>query len=109
VVSTRSGRGGEPGTIRKPGEVRYVVEFAGGALAELDAKTKIDAVVSSSTGAERILSARAEAVPRVSGRWRVLFDLAYRPGEIADLRLYLRQGDRALSETWLFQHLAPPG
>lgn len=108
VIATRAGRGGEPGTIRKPGQVRYVVEFAGGALAGLDPKAEVEAVVSSSTGAERILLARAEPVPSVSGRWRALFDLAFKPGEVADLRLFLRQGERALSETWLFQHLVPP-
>jgi periplasmic glucans biosynthesis protein len=109
VIATRSGRGGEPGTIRKPGQVRYVVEFAGPVLAGLDPQAEVAAVVSSSTGAERILLARAEPVPAVQARWRALFDLAVEPGEVADLRLYLRHNDRALSETWLFQHLSPAG
>lgn len=104
VVSTRSGRGGEPGTIRKPGIIRYVVEFAGGELPGLAKTTKIDAVVTCSLGQERILLARAEPVP-TTDRWRVQFDLRVNFDEVADLRLFLRQGDRALSETWLFQHM----
>ena len=69
------------------------------------AKTaKLDAVVTSSTGQDKILLARAEPVPTTE-RWRVQFDLAVNPGEAVDLRLFLRQGERALSETWLFQHL----
>ncbi len=109
VISTRSGRGGPPGTIRQPGQVRYVVEFAGGPLAALAPTANVEAVVSSSNGAERILLARAEPVPAVTGRWRALFDLAIEPEEVADLRLYLRLEARALSETWTFQHDATPG
>ena len=109
VMATRCGRGGEPGTTRLPGQIRYVVEFVGGPLAALSPTADVEAVVSSSTGSGRILLARAEPVPAVSNRWRALFDLAYEPGEVADLRLYLRLGTRALSETWLFQHRpAPP-
>ena len=104
VVSTRSGRGGEPGTIRKPGIVRYVVEFAGGELPGLAKTAKIDAVVTSSSGQDKVILARAEPVP-TTDRWRVQFDLAVNPGEAVDLRLFLRQGEHALSETWLFQHL----
>jgi glucans biosynthesis protein len=104
VVATRSGRGGEPGTTRQPGQVRYVVEFAGAALAALAPTAKVEAIVSNSTGAERVLLARAEPVPAVGDRWRALFDLAFEPGEVTDLRLYLRSGARTLSETWIFQH-----
>lgn len=104
VAATRSGRGGEPGTTRQPGQVRYVVEFAGATLAGLAPTAKVEAVVSSSTGAERVLLARAEPVPALGDRWRALFDLAFEPGEVADLRLYLRLGARTLSETWIFQH-----
>ena len=86
--------------------MRYVVEFTGGRLAELATDAKVEAVVSSSTGAGRILLARAEPVPARTGRWRALFDLAFEPGEVADLRLYLRLDSDALSETWIFQHLA---
>lgn len=69
------------------------------------AKTaKPNAVVTSSTGQDKILLARAEPVPATE-RWRVQFDLAVNPGEAVDLRLFLRQGERALGETWLFQHL----
>ncbi len=106
AISTRTGRGGEPGTTHQPNQVRYVVEFTGGRLAELATDAKVEAVVSSSTGAGRILLARAEPVPARTGRWRALFDLAFEPGEVADLRLYLRLDSDALSETWIFQHLA---
>ncbi|RYF68469.1 MAG: glucan biosynthesis protein D, partial [Comamonadaceae bacterium] len=49
----------------------------------------------------------AEPVPNgVAGQWRAQFDFTADGAEPVDLRLYLKSGDRTLSETWLFQY--PP-
>jgi glucans biosynthesis protein len=37
-------------------------------------------------------------------RWRALFDVDVSGGEPVDMRAHLRRGDRALSETWLYQY-----
>jgi glucans biosynthesis protein len=37
-------------------------------------------------------------------RWRALFDLDVTGSEPVDLRAYLKLGDRALTETWIYQH-----
>jgi glucans biosynthesis protein len=37
-------------------------------------------------------------------RWRALFDLEATGSEPVDIRAYLRQGNRALTETWVFQY-----
>ena len=37
-------------------------------------------------------------------RWRALFDLAVEGSGPVDLRLFLKLGDKTLSETWLYQY-----
>ena len=36
-------------------------------------------------------------------RWRMMFDLSGLDGQPADLRAYLKFGDKAMSETWMYQ------
>ena len=106
TYSTRIGRGGEPGTKRPPGFKKIVVEFAGGPLENLAEGTKVEALVSASHGAlGRIF---AEPVPHTK-RWRAVFDIQETDQEPIDLRLYLKAGERTLTETWLFQLPPEPG
>jgi glucans biosynthesis protein len=37
-------------------------------------------------------------------RWRAFFDIRATGPEPVDLRAFLRKGDRALSETWIYQY-----
>ena len=101
AVATRTGRGGRPGQPRPHGVVKFVVDFEGGPLAGLDAEAEVKAVATTSAG--EVMDAYAEPVPRTS-RWRAQFDLMPAAGATADLRLYLRLGDDAASETWLYQY-----
>lgn len=100
TAATRIGRGGEPGKPRPDGVQKFVIEFAGGALDELRSETPT-AVITASRGKTSLVF--SEPVPGTR-RWRAHFDLHAAGGEPVDLRLYLRLGDRALSETWLYQH-----
>jgi periplasmic glucans biosynthesis protein len=102
VVATRLGRGGEPGQPRPKDETRFVVEFLGGPLTTLPFGVKPDAVVSASNGT--FSNVFTEAVPDgVPGHWRAEFDFAAAGSDVVDMRLFLRAGDRAMSETWLYQ------
>ena len=38
-------------------------------------------------------------------RWRAVFDFKGDGPNPVDMRLYLRAGDKTLTETWLYQHL----
>jgi glucans biosynthesis protein len=38
-----------------------------------------------------------------------MIDVVLKPGETTDLRLFLRGGGRALTETWTFPWTAPGG
>jgi glucans biosynthesis protein len=37
--------------------------------------------------------------------WRAFFDIAVEGNEPVDIRAFLRLGDLALTETWLFQYI----
>lgn len=100
VVATRIGRGGEAGKPRPAGVTKFVVEFAGPAIEQLDAKRAPQATASASRGA--ISAVTTQIVPNTR-RWRAQFDLAVGGAEPVELRLYLRSDANALSETWLYQ------
>ena len=102
TVATWSGIGGQVGGKRKYFSWRFVVDFAGGDLAALGSDAKVEAVVTLSRGQTELVSARPLA--SISG-WRAMFDV--RPPDAGpepiDIRLFLRVGDRALTETWIYQ------
>ncbi len=100
-VATRTGRGGEPGKPRPADLDKFVIEFAGGGLDALDAEVEIDAMIDASRG--EISNVVVEPLADTA-RWRIQFDLAAGGTEPVELRAYLRAGERALTETWLYQH-----
>jgi glucans biosynthesis protein len=100
VVATRVGRGGRPGQPPPPGVRKFVVDFAGGRLADLRQGGGVQAVVGSSHGTP----IDPIAYPVVgTHRWRLMFDIAVEAGTTLDLRAFLRLGVEALSETWNFE------
>jgi glucans biosynthesis protein len=103
-VATRLGNGGQPGQPRPKGVRKFVVEFLGGPLTTLPAGVTPEPVLWASRGSftdYRI----TEAVPDgVVGHWRTQFDLVVGGSDPVELRCFLKLGDNALSETWLFQY-----
>ena len=103
VVATRIGNGGEPGKPRPRGVRKFAVEFLGESLTRLPKGVLPEPVVTASRGEVRL--ARAMAVPDdVPGHWRVEFDLAVEGPDPVEMRLFLRNGNETLTETWLYQH-----
>ena len=101
VVATRTGRGGQPGKPRPHGVTKFTVEFLGGELKTLPYGVRPEPVISVSRG--QVSLVQVEAVPDgVPGHWRVHFDLTVDGRDPVDMRLFLRRGDTALSETWLY-------
>jgi glucans biosynthesis protein len=102
VLATRSGIGGHAGQKRKFFSWRFAVDFVGSQLATFTRQVKVEAVISASRGV--IDHAVAYPVVEIRG-FRAVFDL--RPTddsvEPIDLRMYLRLGQNALTETWLYQ------
>jgi glucans biosynthesis protein len=103
-VATRMGRGGEPGQDRPKTAHKFVVEFLGGPLANLPYGEKPVPVLTAGSGT--FSDVFTEAVPdSVPGHWRAQFDFTPAAGaSVADLRLYLKDGEQALSETWMYQY-----
>jgi len=107
AVATRIGRGGIPGQPSPDNERKrkFVIDFAGGPLADMEARYDITPVVTQSRG-----TVDNAYVIKVVGteKWRAFFDLRADGTEPVDLRCYLRLDDKTLSETWLYQYLPVP-
>jgi glucans biosynthesis protein len=102
-VATRLGNGGQPGQPRPKGVRKFMVEFSGPALARLRFGEKPEAVLWASRGSFSYVF--TEAVPDdVPGHWRAQFDLTVTGPEPVEMRLFLRAGDKILSETWAYQY-----
>jgi glucans biosynthesis protein len=100
AVATRIGRGGQPGKPRPPKVAKFVVEFAGPALRLGDLKAPPEARITATRGVVSYVF--VEPVPETE-RLRAHFDLTVEGSGPVELRMYLKAGERALSETWLYQ------
>lgn len=102
VVATRLGRGGIPGANPWPRDKqKFVVDFRGGPLSQMPVRFDLTPVVTASRG--KVSDAYVLKVTDTD-RWRAGFDLQLDGNGPVDLRLFLRLGNRTLSETWLYQH-----
>lgn len=101
TVQSRRGRGwAEP----QPGELKFLVDFAGGPLPGLAAQpegARVEPVVTPLANA-RVLHADAWPHPEAGpGGWRMALRVQrLDPAQPLELRAFLRRGDTALTETW---------
>ncbi|QXI31319.1 glucan biosynthesis protein D [Pseudomonas vanderleydeniana] len=112
VHATRSGMGGFTEGWA-PGEHypevwarRFAVDFNGGGLERLPEGTGIEPVVTTSNG--QVKDFNVLKLDEIGG-YRVTFDW-YPTNDSVDpveLRLFIRSGERTLSETWLYQYFPP--
>ncbi len=86
----------------EPGTTRFLIDFAGGELASL-AQDAIKVEASAANG--RILRSFLSSNPEIGG-FRAGVDVSAAPGQTVDIRVYLRRGDDALTETWTFPWIA---
>jgi glucans biosynthesis protein len=102
VVATRLGRGGIPGANPWPRDkFKFVVDFTGGPLMQMQQRYDVTPVVTASRG--KIDNAYVIKVVGTD-RWRALLDLQVEGAQPVDLRMYLKLGNKTLSETWLYQY-----
>ncbi|KQW54065.1 glucan biosynthesis protein [Variovorax sp. Root411] len=102
-MATRIGRGGQPGQPRPQGVRKFMVEFVGQPLTTVPFGVKPEVVLTAARGKFSYIF--AEAVPNgVPGHWRAQFDFTPEGNEPVDMRLYLKTGDKTLTETWLYQY-----
>jgi glucans biosynthesis protein len=82
----------------QPNARRFLIDFAGGDLPFfLTDPSSVAATVTTTNG--RILRSSLTPNPHSKGL-RASFDLQLEPGEATDLRVFLRNGSRAITETW---------
>jgi glucans biosynthesis protein len=100
VVETRSGQGGISGIENPEGLRKFVVDFAGGPLTNLDPETELDVFVD--IGPAELVFATVSHVP-ASGVWRMVLDVDMTGNELVELRAYVTGLGTKLTETWLYQ------
>ena len=81
-----------------PGATRFLIDFAGGDLSYyMSDPSMVEAIATASNG--KIL--RTFIMPNAHTRgFRAGVDVAVDPGQSTDLRVFLRSGSKALTETW---------
>ncbi|WP_295555105.1 glucan biosynthesis protein [uncultured Hyphomicrobium sp.] len=102
ATATWTGIGGRPGHKRPEGVRKFVIDFQGKVLKDLGRDDGVEIVVSPSRGV--LSNAYCHPVVDQRERWRALFDLEATGENPVDIRMFLRKGDRALTETWVFQY-----
>jgi glucans biosynthesis protein len=102
AIGTWTGKGGRPGIKRPEGVRKFVIDFQGPTLAGVGRNDGVELVATLSRGT--ISNRYSHPVVDQRERWRALFDVTVTGNEPVDLRAYLRQGGRALTETWVYQH-----
>lgn len=105
AMHTRVGIGGVPGQPRPKGVRKFVIDFAGGPLASLPKSADVSVVATASRGTiSNVYTLQVVGTKT----WRAFLDLdAQATEDPVDLRCYLKLGERALTETWLYQYFLP--
>lgn len=103
VCATRIGRAGVPGQheARDPNGRKFVIDFAGGPLADMAQRYDLTVAVEASRG--EVTNPYALRIVGTD-HWRAAFDLSVAGSEPVDLRCHVHDGERTLTETWLYQY-----
>jgi glucans biosynthesis protein len=91
---------GAPDPAPPPGATRFLIDFSGGDLSYyMSDPSMVETIATASAG--RILRTFLTPNTHIRG-FRAGVDVAVDPGQSADLRVFLRAGAKALTETWTF-------
>lgn len=102
ATGTWTGMGGRPGHKRPDGVRKFVIDYQGSVFEGLGRNDGVELVVTASRG--DVSNSYNHPVVDQNERWRAFFDIKATGGEPVDLRAFLRKGERALSETWIYQY-----
>jgi periplasmic glucans biosynthesis protein len=97
------------GWVALPGEVdppptshrRFVLDFSPGSAGTIQPASEVPVVAVLEASSGEVSDLRVQALPEEGG-WRATFRLAPEEDQTSELRLYLVQNDRAVSETWSY-------
>lgn len=100
VAETRSGVGGVSGVETTEGTRKFVIDFRDGLLARLGEDAEVEAVVSVEGG---VIETQVLAPIPETGTWRLVLDVAAKPGAVVELGAHVAGFGRKLTEQWLYQ------
>lgn len=101
VISTRYGRGGQPGKPRPQGVYKIAIEFDNPpVLTQIPYGVFPTIEITTSRG--EVTSTLVEPVPG-GNVWRAIFDLTVAGTDIVEMRGYMALDGKPLTETWLAQ------
>jgi glucans biosynthesis protein len=83
-----------------PGATRFLIDFSGGELSYYASDPSMVEIVAT-TSSGRVLRTFLSPNPHVHG-FRAGVDVAVDSGQSSDIRVFLRAGVKALTETWTF-------
>ncbi len=102
ATGTWTGMGGRPGYKRPEGLRKFVIDYQGPVFAGLGRNDGVELVVTASRG--EVSNSYNHPVVDQHERWRAFFDIKADGQGPVDLRAFLRKGERALTETWIYQY-----
>ncbi|WP_374273594.1 glucan biosynthesis protein [Paenirhodobacter enshiensis] len=102
VVNSSGGIGGVSGVPNADGTRKFVIDFAGGLIADLPADA-VDglSIVATATKAEIVTQVLHKV--EQNGVWRAVIDFKPEKGALVELSVHIAGFNRKLSETWLYQ------
>lgn len=100
VKETRAGVGGVSGVENTAGTRKFVVDFAGGMLADLPANAVLEPVVTV-RGGEVVV----QTLSKIDGTdtWRLVLDILPQQGATVEFVAHVAGFGRKLTETWVYQ------
>jgi glucans biosynthesis protein len=104
AINVFTGVGGPPGHDPIAGQRKLVIDFEGGRLATLDSgspESTVKPIVEVTHG--RLIEAHFRPIVGSGGKWRLTADIAQSDAPTSDIRVLIRVGDAAISETVLYQ------
>ena len=107
VYSTRTGVGGPSGVpVENPNLRKFVIDFEGGDLGNLDPEAEVLPLVAASAG--EVSNVVLHKIDDAAHRWRLFFDVDGQDADLIELMAHVADAERKLSEVWLFQWLRDP-
>ncbi|MDQ2067824.1 glucan biosynthesis protein G [Xinfangfangia sp. CPCC 101601] len=100
VKETRAGEGGVSGVANAAGTRKFVVDFAGGMLADLPPNAVLEPVVNIQGGTIAV-----QTLSKIDGTdtWRLVLDVLPQPGATVEFVAHVAGFGRKLTETWIYQ------
>lgn len=108
IHTTRSGVGGPSGVpLENPNLRKFVIDFEGGALGDMEPDVAVAPFVTASAG--EISGMVLHKIEDAPNRWRLFFDVDGQDADLIELMAHVASDERKLSEVWLFQWVRDPG